>query len=111
MGPVDQVALCDGAFCLSIFPTGVVLLWWLLDAWLVVGIDREVLLLLARRHHRHRHWECAVICAAAADRIRPLLCVCVCMLLMAGRWVPVIVVLCVGGVLSWSPPLLGGCLG
>jgi len=50
-------------------------------------------------------------CSAAADRIRPLLCVCVCMLLMAGRWVPVIVVLCVGGVLSWSPPLLGGCLG
>ena len=49
-------------------------------------------------------------CSAAADPIRPLLCVCVCMLLMAGRWVPVIVVLCVGGVLSWSP-LLGGCLG
>lgn len=39
VGPVDQVALCDGAFCLSIFPTGVVLLWWLLDGCLVVGID------------------------------------------------------------------------
>ena len=30
VGPVDQVALCDGAFCLSIFPTGGVVLLWLL---------------------------------------------------------------------------------
>ena len=65
MGPVDQVALCDGAFCLSIFRTGVVLLWWLLDAWLLGligrpssgdGFGREVLLLLALCHdHHHRH--------------------------------------------------------
>ncbi len=76
VGPVDQVALCDGAFCLSIFPTGGVVLLWLLGligrSSSVDGFGRDVLLLLGS------FVMMIIIVVAVTLRMCRYLCCCAC---------------------------------